>query len=86
MGETTLRFIEFVRMHAQNTSLFLGKTPHPQTGKPQVNLHVARMLVGQLAAIAVKTRGNLTREESEVLENALTLLQEGLRDAEKNHP
>lgn len=83
-GEMTFRFIEFVRMHAQNASLFLGRIPNPQTGKPQVNLDVARMLIGQLAAIEVKTRGNLTAEETSVLENTLASLEAGY--AEAAHP
>ena len=74
-GEMTLRFIEFVRMHSQNAALFLGKIPHPQTGKPQVNLEVARMLIDQLASIAHKTRGNLTPDEDAVLQNALSNLE-----------
>ena len=74
-GEMTLRFIEFVRMHSHNASLFLGKVPHPQTGQPQVNLDVARMLVEQLAAIQLKTRGNLNPDEESVINTALANLQ-----------
>ena len=73
-GEMTLRFIEFVRMHSQNASFCLGLIPHPQTGKPQVNLPVARGLIEQLEALAVKTRGNLSLDEQTVLNNALTHL------------
>ncbi len=79
----TVRFIEFVRMHAQNASLCMGLMPHPQTGKPQVNLNVARMLVDQLAAIAFKTRGNLSTNEAAVLNNTLTQLQNSLAEATK---
>lgn len=82
-GEMTVRFIEFVRMHAQNASLCLGTIPHPQTGKPQVNLDVARMLVDQLAAIAFKTRGNLSANEETVLNNTLTQLQNTLLEVTK---
>ncbi len=71
----TLRFIEFVRMHGHNASLFLGKVPHPQTGQPQVNLDVAKMLVEQLAAIQLKTRGNLNPDEESVLNTTLATLQ-----------
>ena len=71
----TLRFIEFVRMHAQNASLFLGRFPNPQTGKRTVNLEVAHMLIDQLVAIASKTRGNLTPDEEAVLNNSLSSLQ-----------
>lgn len=81
-GEMTLRFIEFIRMHSQNASFCLGLIPHPQTGKPMVNLPVARGLIEQLEAIAVKTRGNLSQEEQTVLDNALAHLQEAYRKAQ----
>ena len=71
----SLRFIEFVRLHAQNTAFCLGLIPHPQTGKPEANLPLARMLIDHLAAIAHKTKGNLSADEETVLNNALTHLQ-----------
>src|SRR5690349_5472098 len=74
-GELTQRFIEFVLMQAQQAALFLGQIPNPQTGKPEVNLEVARMFIDQLAMIQEKTRGNLTTEETTVIRNALSSLQ-----------
>lgn len=62
-------------MQAQNAALFLGQIPNPQTGKPEVNLEVARMFIDQLAMIQEKTRGNLTGEEITVIRNALSGLQ-----------
>ena len=82
-GEMTVRFLEFVRMHAHNASLCLGRIPHPQTGKPAVNLDVARLLIEQLAAIAVKTRGNLTPDEESALNSTLSNLQSALVEALK---
>lgn len=74
-GEMSLRFIEFVQMHSQNAAFCLGKIPNPQTGKPSVNLGLARLLIDQLAAIAHKTKGNLSEDEEKVLQNALSNLQ-----------
>ena len=74
-GELSQRFIEFVMMQAQNSALFLGQIPNPQTGKGEVNLELAKMFIDQLAMIQEKTRGNLTNEESTVLRNALSNLQ-----------
>ena len=74
-GELTQRFIEFVLMQAQQAALFLGQIPNPQTGKPEVNLEVARMFIDQLAMIQEKTRGNLTSEQTTVIRNALSSLQ-----------
>ena len=77
----TVRFIEFVRRQAQHIALCLGRIPHPQTGKPQVNLDVAQMLIEQLAAVAFKTRGNLSPDEESLLKNTLSSLQNGLLEA-----
>ena len=75
LGEMTQRFIEFVMMQAQQAAMFLGRIPNPQTGKPEVNLEIARMFIDQLEMIHEKTRGNLTTEESEILSRVLSDLQ-----------
>ena len=75
LGEMTQRFIEFVMMQAQQAAMFLGRIPNPQTGKPEVNLEIARMFIDQLEMIHEKTRGNLTSEESEILSRVLSDLQ-----------
>ena len=83
-GEMTLRFIEFVRLHSQNAAFCLGLIPHPTTGKAEPNLALARMLIDQLAAIAHKTKGNLTVDEEAVLNNALSNLQTAYVEAQRN--
>ena len=72
LGEMTQRFIEFVMMQAQQAAMFLGRIPNPQTGKPELNLEIARMFIDQLEMIHEKTRGNLTSEESEILTRVLS--------------
>jgi hypothetical protein len=74
-GEMAQRFIEFVMMQAQNAAFMLGQIPHPQTGKAEVNLDMAQMLIDQLVMIQEKTKGNLTNDESRILANALANLQ-----------
>lgn len=73
-GEVTLRFIEFVRMHAHNAALCLGKTP-PQGGPSRVNLHLAKLLIDQLIAIEMRTRGNLSADEQTVITGSIESLQ-----------
>jgi hypothetical protein len=74
-GEMAQRFIEFVLMQAQNAAFVLGQIPHPQTGKAEVNLDLARVLIDQLAMIQEKTKGNLNKDESQILANTLSNLQ-----------
>jgi hypothetical protein len=83
-GEMAQRFIEFVLMQAQNAAFALGQIPHPQTGKAEVNLDLARLMIDQLAMIQEKTKGNLNKDESQILANTLSSLQmafvEAVRD------
>ena len=74
-GEMTRRFIEFVLMQAQQIALMLGQIPGPD-GKPmEANLPVARIFIDQLEMIREKTRGNLTKEEEDILNKVLADLQ-----------
>jgi hypothetical protein len=74
-GEMAQRFIEFVLMQAQNAAFVLGQIPHPQTGKAEVNIDLARLLIDQLAMIQEKTKGNLNKDEAQILANTLSSLQ-----------
>ena len=74
-GEMTRRFIEFVLMQAQQIALMLGQIPGPE-GKPmEPNLPIARIFIDQLEMIREKTRGNLTKEEEDLLTRVLADLQ-----------
>jgi hypothetical protein len=74
-GEMTQRFIEFVMMQAQNAAFVLGQIPHPQTGKADVNLDMAQLLIDQLVMIQEKTKGNLNSDESRILAQTVSNLQ-----------
>ena len=65
------RFNDFVYLQAQNAGLFLGQLPNPATGETSVNLKAAATVLHSLEMLAVKTKGNLTAEESSLLEKAL---------------
>lgn len=65
------RFNDFVYLQAQNAGLFLGQLPNPSTGETSVNLKAAATVLDSLEMLAAKTQGNLTAEESDLLEKAL---------------
>jgi len=65
------RFNDFVYLQAQNAGLFLGQLPNPGTGETSVNLQAAATVLDSLEMLSVKTRGNLTAEEADLLEKAL---------------
>jgi hypothetical protein len=83
-GEMTQRFIEFVLMHAQNAAFMLGQIPHPQTGKPEVNLEMAQLLIDQLVMIQGKTAGNLNSDEARILNSTISNLQLAFVEAARN--
>jgi hypothetical protein len=85
-GEMTRRFIEFVLMQAQQIALMLGQIPGPE-GKPmEPNLPIARIFIDQLEMIREKTRGNLTKEEEDLLTKVLADLQLAFVEAGQQAP
>lgn len=74
-GEMTRRFIEFVLMQAQQIALLLGHIPGPDGKTLEPNLPVAKIFIDQLEMIREKTRGNLAKDEEEMLNKVLTDLQ-----------
>ena len=85
-GEMTQRFIEFVMMQAQNAAFMLGQIPHPQTGKAEVNLDMAQLLIDQLVMIQDKTEGNLNSDESRILAGTISNLQMAFVEAAQAKP
>jgi hypothetical protein len=70
-AELAQRFVQFVMMQAQNIFYVLGRIPS-QDGRPiPPNLEAAKILVDQLEMILEKTRGNLSAQESSILNDAL---------------
>src|SRR5947208_6832 len=65
----------FANMVFQNTNMtlmMLGRVPHPESGERITDLDAARMFIDQLEMLAVKTKGNLTKEEDRLLQQSLT--------------
>jgi hypothetical protein len=85
-GEMTQRFIEFVLMQAQNAAFTLGQIQHPQTGKAEVNLDMAQLLIDQLVMIQEKTKGNLNSDETRILAGTISNLQMGFVEIARKQP
>jgi hypothetical protein len=64
----------FAQLVMQSTSMALmlmGRAPNPMTGKTEVDLDGARLFIGQLEMLEVKTRGNLSTDEQNLLRQSL---------------
>jgi hypothetical protein len=70
-AEMAQRFVQFVMMQVQNIFYVLGRIPSPDGRPIPPNLEAAKLLIDQLEMVQEKTRGNLSSQESAILEDAL---------------
>ena len=72
MSEPQLSFTGFVLSLASTAAIHFGDLPDPITGQPvEPNLAGAAQMIEILALLEQKTRGNLTAEERQVLDQVL---------------
>jgi hypothetical protein len=82
MSEPALSFTAFVLSLASTAAIHFGDLPDPVSGKPgEKNLEGAAQMIEILALLDQKTRGNLTPEERQVLEQVLYELRLRFVDA-----
>lgn len=78
-------FIAFVISMASNAAIHFGDAPDPNTNeKRQPNLEAASQLIELLAMLEEKTRGNLTAEERQLLDQVLYELRMRYVEARKD--
>ena len=69
---SALSFTAFVISLATTAAIHLGDVADPATGeRPQANLEGAEQMIEILSLLDEKTRGNLTAEERQILEQVL---------------
>lgn len=85
-GEMAQLFVQFVMMQAQNILFVLGKLPSPYGERMEPNLETAKVLIDQLIMIKTKTAGNLSPQESRVLDDCLSKVQLAFVDASGGTP
>ncbi|MDD5476981.1 MAG: DUF1844 domain-containing protein [Candidatus Omnitrophica bacterium] len=61
----------FITTLSLQASIALGHMENPSTGKIQKDPAQAKFLIDTLAMLQEKTKGNLTKEETDLLENLL---------------
>jgi hypothetical protein len=70
-AEMAQRFVQFVMIQVQNIFYVLGRIASPDGRAIPPNLETGKILIDQLEMIQEKTRGNLSAQESSILEDAL---------------
>jgi hypothetical protein len=75
MAGQPLTFAAFVLSLASTAAIHLGDLPDPAGGTSEPNLEGASQMIDILALLEEKTRGNLTAEERQLLEQVLCELR-----------
>ncbi len=73
-GEETLPHVEFgtfIMSLATSALVHLGELPHPEDNQLFANLPLAKQTIDMIGMLQDKTRGNLTKEEAELLDHLL---------------
>jgi hypothetical protein len=73
----------FVMSLASSVLVHLGEIEHPDSRAREPNLPLAKQTVDLLGMLREKTRGNLTQEEAQLLDNLLYDLRMKYVDAKK---
>ena len=82
-----ISFVAFVLSLAHTAAVHFGDVPDPVTGqKAQANLDAAQQMIDILSLIERKTRGNLSAEERQLLEQLLFELRLRFVEASKEGP
>ena len=83
-GEGTISFAAFVLSLAHTTAVHFGDIPDPVTGQTNdANLPAAQQMIDILSLLEAKTRGNLTAEERQLLDQILYELRMRFVEASK---
>ena len=70
-GTEELDFSTFVISLATSAQVGMGAVPHPETNQAAQNLPAAKQMIDILALLQEKTKGNLTDDESSLLDQVL---------------
>jgi hypothetical protein len=66
-----ISFMAFVLSLAHTAAVHFGDVPDPVSGAREANVPAAQQMIDILALIEEKTRGNLTAEERQLLDQVL---------------
>ena len=66
-----VNFMMFITSLSMQAMMSLGLYPNPITKKEEKNLDAAKYTIDTIAMIQEKTKGNLTSEESRLIDNIL---------------
>src|SRR5258707_3169238 len=74
-------FAHLVMQQSNMALMLMGKAPHPETGKTMQDLESAKLFIDLLEMLEAKTKGNLTKEEQNLLKQTLMAVRMGFVEA-----
>ena len=74
-AEPQLDFFNYIASLGFQTMIFLGEMPNPMTNQVEKNLKQAKFLIDTLVILRDKTKGNLSKEEDDLLNGSIYELQ-----------
>jgi hypothetical protein len=74
-AEPQLDFFNYIASLGFQTMIFLGEMPNPVTNQVEKNLKQAKFLIDTLVILRDKTKGNLSKEEDDLLNGSIYELQ-----------
>jgi Domain of unknown function (DUF1844) len=77
----TALFAHLVMQQSNMAMMLMGKAPHPETGQPVRDLESAKLFIDLLEMLEAKTKGNLTKEEQNLLKQTLMAVRMGFVEA-----
>jgi len=84
---TAVTFVGFVLSLAHTAAFHFGDVPDPVSGQPgPVNLAAAQQIIDILSLLETKTRGNLSAEERQLMEQLIYELRLRYVEASKSAP
>jgi hypothetical protein len=68
-------FAQLVIQQTNMAMMLLGRLAHPESGKLYKDVDAARLFIDQLEMLEIKTKGNLSKDESALLKQSLMNLR-----------
>ena len=82
-GEPQLDFFNYIASLGFQAMIFLGEVPNPITNTTEKNLKQAKFLIDTMVILREKTKGNLSKEEDDLLNGSIYELQLRYVDSSK---
>ncbi len=75
LNEMDVNFLNYVASLGYQAMIFLGEMPHPATNQMEKNPDQAKLLIDTLVMLREKTKGNLKKQEEDMLNTSIYELQ-----------